>query len=226
MLVRDIMDWDPGRVQTDTPLAEVAAFLKERGKRIVLVERKGKLAGVVGHRDLARATPRGAGAFDVTDVFHAAYNAKAGDVMTREPVCVHLAFTVEEAARVIMESDVPAAPVKDSTGKAVGVIDRRELFQTLIALTGISQGGIQIAFCPDDKPGSVKQIADLVRRYGGRMVSILTMERKSRREVYMRMHSLDRRRLSQMKKELTSLVTLRYIVDHDENVRDLFDEEK
>ncbi|MEW5735053.1 MAG: CBS domain-containing protein [Thermodesulfobacteriota bacterium] len=229
MLVRDIMDTDPGRVQADSPLSEVVSLFKEKGKRIVLVERKGKLAGVVGHRDLGRAAPRGASAFSVGDVFYAADHARAADVMTRDPVCVHYAYTVEEAARVIMETDVPAAPVRDNTPRAVGVIDRRELFKTLIALTGVNRGGIQIAFCPDDRPGSIKQIADLVRRYGGRMISILTKEaagRENRREVYMRMHSLDRRRLSRMKQELAALVTLRYIVDYDENQRELFDEEK
>lgn len=224
MLVRDIMDRAPARVRTDSPLSEAVVLLKEKVKRIVLVERKEKLAGVIGRRDLCRAAPRGASSFDAGDVFYAAVRARCADVMTREPACVHYAYTVEEAARRIMESDVPAAPVCDSQGKAVGVIERRELFQALISLTGLSQGGIQIAFCPDDRPGSVKQIADLVRQYGGRMVSILTMERDKRREVYMRMHSLDRRRLSRMKKDLIKLVPLRYIVDHDENVRDIFDE--
>lgn len=44
----------------------------------------------------------------------------------------------------------------------------------LIAPTSVTRGGIQFAMDLPDQPGGIKVAADIIRKYGGRMVSILS----------------------------------------------------
>jgi acetoin utilization protein AcuB len=95
----------------------------------------------------------------------------------------------------------------------------------LIALTGVGKRGIQLAFQIQDRPGSIKELADPIRRHGGRIVSILTSYEKvpeGFRKVYIRMYGLDRSKLRGLKEELGRVATLLYLVDHRENRREIF----
>jgi len=68
-------------------------------------------------------------------------------------------------------------------------------------------------------------LADIIRKYGGRMVSILTSYDnvpEGFRKVYIRLRSLERSKLPALKEELGKVATLLYIVDHRENKREIF----
>ena len=73
----------------------------------------------------------------------------------------------------------------------------------------------------EDPPGSIKEVADIIRKYGGRMVSILTSYESAPqgyRKVYIRMHGIERPKLQQLKEELSRNAALIYMVDHRENI--------
>ena len=113
----------------------------------------------------------------------------------------------------------------DDSGKVVGTITQTDLFRVLIALTGVGKRGIQFAFQAEDRPGSIKELADIIRRYGGRMVSILSSYENvpaGYRKVYIRMHNIERSQLTNLKQELSKVATLLYLVDHRENRREIF----
>jgi len=108
----------------------------------------------------------------------------------------------------------------------VGTITRVDVFRALISLTGVGSRGIQFALRLEDRPGSIKEVADIIRRYGGRMASILTSyERapKGYRNVYIRMYGIDRLKLSNLKDDLKQKATLLYMVDHRENKREIYE---
>ena len=68
----------------------------------------------------------------------------------------------------------------------------------------------------EDRPGSIKEVADIIREYGGRMASILTsydMVPKVFRRVYIRMYGIDRFKVNRLKKALEEKALLLYIVD-------------
>jgi hypothetical protein len=115
----------------------------------------------------------------------------------------------------------------DNTGKVIGTITQTDLFRVLIALTGVGVGGIQFGFQVEDKPGSIKEVADIIRQYGGRMVSILTSYdgvADGYRHVYIRMRSIERLKLQSLKDKLSEKAALLYMIDHKENKREIFSE--
>ncbi|MFP3912309.1 MAG: HPP family protein, partial [Desulfobacteraceae bacterium] len=113
------------------------------------------------------------------------------DWMSKTVITVDMNDSMNEAAEVFMKNKISGAPVVDETGEVVGTITKADLFRVLIALTGVGRRGIQFAFQVEDSPGSIKEVADIIRRYGGRMVSILsTYERvpKGYRKVFIGMY--------------------------------------
>jgi acetoin utilization protein AcuB len=148
-------------------------------------------------------------------------------IMTKDPITVPPDYTVEETARVLLENKISGAPVQDKNGKVIGTITQTDLFRVLISLTGIGNGGIQFGFQVEDRPGSIKEVADVIREFGGRMVSILTAYDgvpQGYRKVYIRMHSIERSRLSMLKDKLGAKASLLYMIDHRENHREIYSE--
>jgi len=95
----------------------------------------------------------------------------------------------------------------------------------MISLTGLRSRGIQFAVQIEDRPGSIKEVADILRKYGGRMVSILSSYdrvQKGYRKVYIRMYQIDRLRIPKLKEELKENTTLLYMVDLRENIREIY----
>ena len=125
----------------------------------------------------------------------------------------------------LLKNKISGAPVTDKKGNVVGVITQDDLFQVLISLTGVGKRGIQFAFQLEDRPGSIKEIADIIREYGGRMVSILSSYDRvepGHRKVYIRMYGIDRLKLPKLKEELKEKATLLYMVDLRENKREIY----
>ena len=70
-----------------------------------------------------------------------------------------------------------------------------------------------------------KEVADIIRAYGGRMVSILTSYdgvSDGFRKLYIRMHSIERSQLLELQEELIKVAGLIYMVDHCENERKIY----
>ena len=107
----------------------------------------------------------------------------------------------------------------------VGTITQTDIFRVLISLTGVGKRGIQFAFQLEDRPGSIKEVADSIRKYGGRMASILSSyERapKGYRTVYIRAYGIERDKLPQLKEDLREKAALIYVIDHREYKREIY----
>jgi acetoin utilization protein AcuB len=225
MLVSNWMSKNVITVDEDDSMQAAMKLMKGNGIRMLPVLKKDKLVGVVTDRDLKRASASDATTLDIHELLYLISKIKVQSVMTKNPITVPRNYTVEETAEVLLKHKISGAPVVDQNGKVVGVITQTDLFRVLISLTGVGKGGIQFAFQLEDRPGSIKEVADIIRLYGGRMVSILTSYEgvpDGYRKVFIRMHSIERTRLQQLKEELSYKAALIYMVDHRENVREIY----
>jgi acetoin utilization protein AcuB len=78
-----------------------------------------------------------------------------------------------------------------------------------------------------DDSGSIKSVADIIRKYQGRIASILsTYDRvpPGFRKVYIRFFDMDRGKLEELKKEIKEKALLLYMVDHREGERSVYEE--
>ena len=225
MLVSNWMSKDVITIDVDDSMQEAVNSLKQHDIRMLPVMKKGKLVGIVTDRDLKKASASDATTLDIHELIYLLAKIKIKSVMTKDPITVPQDYTVEETAEVLLENKISGAPVVDQNGDVVGTITQTDLFKVLIALTGVGNRGIQFAFQLDDRAGSIKEIADVIRKYGGRMVSILSSYEdvpEGYRKVYIRMHSIERPKLQKLKEELSRTAALIYMIDHRENTREIF----
>jgi acetoin utilization protein AcuB len=189
--------------------------------------KNGKLVGIVTDRDLKNASASDATTLEIHELLYLLTKVKVKDIMTKDPITVPPDYTVEETAQVLLESKISGAPVVDENGEVVGIITQSDLFRVLMSLTGIENGGIQFGLQVEDRAGSIKEVADFVRIYGGRMVSILTSYDDvpaGYRKVYIRMHSVDMEKIKELNDSLSEKALLLYRIDHRQNDRRIYSE--
>jgi len=225
MLVKDWMSKTVITVDVNDSMQEAMRLLKEHGISMLPVTKRGKLVGIVTDRDIKRASASDATTLEIHELLYLVSKIAVKDIMTKDPITLPFDFTVEEAAEVLMKNKISGAPVVDKEGRLVGTITKGDIFRVLIALTGVGKRGIQFAFQVEDRSGSIKEVTDIIRNYGGRMVSILsTYEHvpKGFRKVFVRMYGVDREKLPLLEEELRQKAELLYVVDHRENRREIF----
>ena len=225
MLVKNWMSQPVITTDVNDSMNTVMALMKKNQIGMVPVMKKGKLVGIVTDRDLKRSSASDATTLEVHELLYLISKIKVKDIMTKDPITVPFDFTVEEAAEVLMKNRISGAPVTDQEGRIVGTITKGDLFRVLISLTGVGKRGIQFALQVKDLPGTIKEVADIIRHYGGRMVSILSSYEnvpEGYRKVFIRMYGVARDKLPQLEDDIRKKATLLYVVDHRENRREIF----
>ena len=225
MLVKNWMSKSVITVNVGDSMHDAMKLLKKHDIRMLPVMKNDQLVGIVTDRDLKRASASDASTLEIHELLFLVSQIKVENVMTKDPISVPFDFTVEETAEVLLKNKISGAPVVDETGKVVGTITQTDLFNALISLTGVGKRGIQIAFQLEDRPGSIKDVADIIRKYDGRMVSILSSYERAPegyRNVYIRAYGIERSKLPQLKEDLKAEANLLYMVDHLENRREIY----
>ena len=227
MLIRYWMNKPVVTIEKKDSMQRAATLMKENQIRLLPVVDKSKLCGILSDRDLKRASASDATSLDVHELLYLISKIKVADIMTRDVVTVHQDWTVEEAADLLLERKISGAPVVDDQGQLCGVITQTDLFKATLYITGLKKAGVfKLPFVLEDTPGSIMEIVNVIREFGGRMASILsTYERAPAgyRNVYLRFYGVSRDRIDDMLKILKAKAKLRYMVDHRENKRILFD---
>ena len=206
MLVQGWMSVDVITVDEDTSMMKASIIMKENKIRCLpVVDKSGKVVGIVTDRDLRDASPSKATTLDVYELNYLLSSMKIRDIMTKEIVYVRPDETAEFAALLMLENKISSLPVVNNKNRLVGIITQTDIFKLLISIAGVYSGGIQFAFSLEDRPGSIKDAADVIRSYGGRIVSILSTgetAEEGRRNVYIRCSVLPEDKLRNLVKEL------------------------
>jgi len=200
------MSVDVITVEEDTSMMKASIIMKENKIRCLpVVDKGGKVVGIVTDRDLRDASPSKATTLDVYELNYLLSSMKVRDIMTKEIVYVRPDETAEFAALLMLENKISSLPVVNNKNRLVGIITQTDIFKLLISIAGVYSGGIQFAFSLEDRPGSIKDAADVIRSYGGRIVSILSTgetAEEGRRNVYIRCSVLPEDKLRNLVKEL------------------------
>lgn len=225
MLVRDWMSTKVITIDVKDSMHDAIKLMKENNIRMLPVMKKDKLVGLITDGDLKRASASDANALEVHELAYFLSKLEVKDIMTKNPITVPFDYTMEETAEVLLENKISGAPVVNDRDQVIGVITQTDLFKMMMSLTGLKKRGIKLAFQVQDKPGSIKELTDVIRKYNGRMASILTSYdgvKAGYRKVYIRMYNINRSKLAELIEELREKGTLLYMVDLRENKREIY----
>ena len=225
MLIKNFMTKKVITIDAEDSMQKAIQMLQQHKINMMPVLANGKVVGVISDRDLKKASPSEATDLEKHELKYLLNKIRVKDIMTKKVVAVPPDFTIEEAAEVLLNNDISGAPVLDDRGNLVGIITNTDLYKALIALSGLGRRGIQFAFQVEDRPGSIKELTDIIRSSGARIASIMSSYDRVRegwRNVFIRVYDVNRDTLPQLIQSLQQQAQMLYLVDHKENRREIF----
>ena len=225
MLVNDWMNSPVITVEAEDSMQHAVDLMTNHKIGILPVMDKGKLVGIVTDRDLKQAAPSSVAVFEIKQILYHMARVKMKGIMTRNPITLRPDHTLEEAAEVLLANNISGCPVLDHENQVLGIITKNDIFKALISVTAISKKGILFGFLIEDRPGSIKEVTDVIRNFHARLVSILTTYEKSPpgfRHLYVRAFSINRDKLPLLKKNLEEKAKILYMVDLKEGTRETY----
>ncbi|MDA8138086.1 MAG: CBS and ACT domain-containing protein [Desulfobacteraceae bacterium] len=227
MLVKYWMTKEVITVAPGDSMKRAMDLIKKHQIHQMPVLKDGKLKGMLSDGDLKRASASDATTLDVHELIYLLDKVKVSDIMSKPAITVPIDYTIEEAAELLLKNKISGMPAVSADGNLQGIITQSDLFRALVSLTGLQDRGLHIAILLEDRPGSIMEVANVVRNSGGKMTSILTSYKRcppGYRRVYFRVYEIDRGVVSQMLDNIGRIAQLLYVVDHRENRRTIYNE--
>jgi len=157
----------------DDSISDAITLMKEKRIKHLPIVKNDKLKGIVSDRDIKEFSPSKATTLDIYELHYLFAKTKIKDIMKTQVITTASDTPVEEAALMLLDQKIGCLPVVDS-GKLVGIITDNDIFSALVDITGVRHRGIRIDVTLEDRPGSIREVADVIRKNGFHLRSILT----------------------------------------------------
>jgi len=174
MLVYERMSRHPITVTADVPIDEALKLMRDsKVRRLPVVDKKGKLVGIVSEKDLLYASPSPATSLSIHEIHYLVSKIKVADVMTKDVITVGEYTPLEEAARIMVDHKIGGLPVVRN-GTLVGIITETDLFKIFLELLGAREAGVRLAMLVPEQPGILATITREIVEMGGNIVTLGT----------------------------------------------------
>jgi acetoin utilization protein AcuB len=171
MFVRDRMTSPAVTVTPDTPLQQALDLMHEhRFRRLPVVDRTGRLVGIVSERDLLYASPPPATLLGGLEFNHLLTELRVEEIMTCDVLTVTPDTFVEEAARLMVENKIGGLPIVDEKNHVVGVITETDVFKAFVELYRAGHSGLYLTLKAPDRAGLMIEASKVILGMGGEIV--------------------------------------------------------
>ena len=147
----------------DDGLDKAIQVMREKKVRQLVVAEGDRVVGVLSRIDLQHVLPSTATTLSVNEMNYQLSRLKVRDYMTRKVVSVAPDTTIEEAARLMHDSDVSGLPVVKGE-RLVGIINRTMMLEVFIEEMGLQVASSRITLELDDTPGQILNVAQVLKR--------------------------------------------------------------
>ena len=174
MLVRDRMSKHPITITADVNIDEALKLMRDnKVRRLPVVDKHGRLVGIVSEMDLLYASPSPATSLSVYEIHYLMARITVQDVMTKDVISIEENTPLEEAARIMVDNKIGGLPVvRDS--KLVGIITETDLFKIFLELLGAREKGVRLTLQAPNKKGVLAAITSQIAQMGGDIISLGT----------------------------------------------------
>lgn len=171
MLVKNRMSQPVITVDPDLPIMEALNLMKSHNiRRMPVLDKQGKLIGIVSDKDLLNAGPSQATTLSVWEINYLIGKIKVKQVMTRAVLTVEGDTPIEEAARIMVDNKVGGLPVMKGD-EIVGVITESDLFKILLELMGARETAVRLTALVPDVLGELDKLTHAIAQAGGSFIS-------------------------------------------------------
>lgn len=197
MIVKERMSHPVKTVGPDVSVIEALRRMeKEHINRFPVVDKHGKMIGIVSKNDLLKASPSHATTLSQWEITSMLEKIKVKSVMTKDPLVVDEDTVVEEAARIMVDKDVNGLPVMRGD-ELVGIITDGNIFEILMEMLGARNAGLRVSISTDEKEGMLYHLTKAIYEAGGNIVSMSTFlgESTTTREVVFKVSGVEKETL-------------------------------
>ena len=167
MLVRDRMTKHPLTIDVDTSLSAVHTYMEEQHVRhLPVVDKTGKLVGLVTEGDLLKAGPSSVTSLSVWEIHSLLDRITVRNVMVHDVITTVEDIPIEDAAHVMLDHKISCLPVLRE-GRLVGIITEVDIFRTFMEMFAGRQKGLRITMEVLDREGELAKVAQAIANQGG-----------------------------------------------------------
>ncbi len=172
MLVKDRMTSPVLTITPDVSIQDgLASMRNDKVRRYPVVDKNGKMIGIVTESDLLNAKPSEATTLSMWEISTLLSKITVERVMTKDVITTAEDCPIEEAARVMSDNQISALPVM--RGKSlVGMITEMDIFHILLELMGARTPGVRMSVEVLNKPGKLHEISGIIQKLGGDLLGM------------------------------------------------------
>ena len=160
MYVKDNMTKNPYTVSLDQSVSQVLDIMSaSKVHRLPVVDKAGKLLGLITESLIAGATPSTSSSLSVYEINYLLNKLSIKDIMVRNVFTISPDALLEEAATLMRKNDIGCLPVVDDKNCVVGIITHNDIFDAFIDLLGYHKDGSRYVInIAEDKAGIFEDI--------------------------------------------------------------------
>lgn len=170
------MTKDPVTAYPEMTIQEADNLMKkEKVHRLPVLDKSGKLIGVISEKDILKAAPSPASTLSTYETKYLLSKLTVKKIMSRNPITITKDTSVEEAATLMVDKDLSCLPVLEDD-KLVGIVSKSDLFKMLLESFGARTHGATLSCLLEDKKGIVASITNDIYKKGLSLVSLLVLD--------------------------------------------------
>ncbi len=174
MLIRERMSKPVITIHPDLPMQDALNLMrKEHIRRLPVVNKRGRLIGIVSEGDLLHASPSDATSLNIWELNYLLGKIIVKEVMSKNVLTVLEDTPLEEAARIMSDNKIGGLPVVRDK-EVVGIITETDLFKIFLELLGAREPGIRVAALVPNVLGEVNLLTQAISNIGGNILSFGT----------------------------------------------------
>ena len=197
MLVKERMSRPVITIHPDLPMQDALNLMrKEKIRRLPVVNKQGRLIGIVSENDLLHASPSDATSLSIWELNYLLHKTTVAQIMTTNVISISEDTPIEEAARIMSDNKIGGLTVVRDD-KVVGIITETDLFKIFLEMLGARESGIRLAALVPDEAGELSQLTTAIFNAGGNILALGTFmgESSENREVTIKVSGINAHQL-------------------------------
>lgn len=176
MIIERRMTKNPVTCSPDMSIQDASDLIKkEHVHRLPVLDKTGKLVGVISEKDILKAAPSPASTLSAYETNYLLSKLTVKKIMSRNPVTVTKDTAVEDAAMLMIDQDLSCLPILEE-GVLVGIVSKSDLFRMLLESFGARVPGTALTFLVEDRKGILAEIIGKISEKGLDIISCSCFE--------------------------------------------------
>ena len=174
--MRERIQRNPLTITSDASFFEARSLIHEKGVRhLPVVDKHGRLVGIVTDRDIREAAPSDATLLSVQELNFLLGKLKVSAFMTPKDKLITITpdALIEEAVQLMHDHKIGCLPILEGE-KLYGIFTETDALDHFVDIFGLKQKGTRLTIALEDKPGMLLEVLQVFKKHNVNVISIVT----------------------------------------------------